>query len=195
MLKPLVTFILMLIGVSVFSQNDGTFKIRGVVVSAYSGAPITDAYIQYARNTSVLTDSLGRFTVPPLSAGRHTLSFSALGYEAKDTTITLADAEQEIVWVIRTTTCNRFSQQVALQDIRKGKPMLLLQGGIAPVVYRTDKHFMKKFKVSLFDFGCDASEKLDCILSYNQTVFEYLDKQHGKKWRKEVRPDIIGLKE
>ena len=44
------------------------------------------------------------------------------------------------------------------------------------------------------EFGCEAVA-WESLYEYNRTVFEYLDKKYGKKWRKKIRQDIVGLKE
>lgn len=70
---------------------------------------------------------------------------------------------------------------------------LLLQGGIAPVIYTTDEAFENKYGVYYYDFGCTAPDK-KCIIRYNQRVFEYLTSTFGKGWKKQIRKDVIGLR-
>lgn len=139
-------------------------------------------------------DSSGRFTLYSLSPGQYTLSFSAFGYDSKDTIITISGADiNNLTWTIY-TDCWKYSKEKALKDIQADTPAILLQGGIAPVVYTTDKSFEKKYNVTFLDFGCVAADRKECLIAYNKTIFEYLDKTFGKKWRKEIRKDAIGLK-
>ena len=82
--------------------------------------------------------------------------------------------------------------KIAKSDINKGVFCLFVQGGIAPIVYKEDLEFEKKYNVNISDFGCTGvNEKISS--AYNQEVFKFLDKKYGKKWRKELRKDIIGF--
>ena len=85
------------------------------------------------------------------------------------------------------------AQKLAQTDIDKGIPFLLLQSGIAPVIYTTDSLFENKFKVYYYEKGCTGPD-YEMMKAYNQTVFEFMDIEYGKKWRKSVRKDVIGLK-
>ena len=79
-------------------------------------------------------------------------------------------------------------------DSMNGNIFLLLQGGIVPVVNVTDKHFEQKYEVHYFDFGC-ISPNDDCIKKYNFQVLDYLNSNHPKEWKNEIRKDVIGFKE
>jgi hypothetical protein len=79
-------------------------------------------------------------------------------------------------------------------DIKSKTIFLFLQGGIEPIVYSTDKKFEKKYGIYFQDFGC-ISPNYKCIIKYNYKVFDYLTMKYGEKWKKEIREDVIGLKE
>ena len=85
------------------------------------------------------------------------------------------------------------AKNLARQDIDKGTPFLLLQSGIAPVVYTTDSIFENKFRVYYYEQGCTVPDN-DLMKAYNIEIFKYLDEQFGKKWRKSIRKDVIGFK-
>ena len=87
-----------------------------------------------------------------------------------------------------------FGREKALNDIQNKNPSILMQGGIVSVVKASDKDFEKKYKVSFWDFGCVVSDDIECLIAYNKTIFEYLDKTFGKVWRKEIRKDVIGFR-
>lgn len=89
--------------------------------------------------------------------------------------------------------CQRFSREKALNDIEAKKPTILLQGGIVSVIKIADRDFEKKYKIPFRDLGCVVPDKIECLIAYNKTIFEYLDKINGKEWRKEIRKDAIGL--
>lgn len=89
--------------------------------------------------------------------------------------------------------CQRYSREKALNDIQSKKSSILLQGGIVSVIKISDKSFERKYKISFTDLGCVVPDKIECLISYNKTIFEYLDKTYGQEWRKEIRKDAIGL--
>lgn len=176
-----------------FAQGADTLKISGKVISANSGEGIPDATIMITRTKGIKCDSLGHFTIENLSEGQHKLSFSAFGYDNKDTLLSISGKDiSDFTWTIY-TDCSQFSIERALRDIQAKKPLILLQGGIAPVVYTTDKAFESSYKIFYNDFGCVAGDRQECLIAYNKTIFDYLDKTYGKKWRKEIRKDAIGL--
>ena len=89
--------------------------------------------------------------------------------------------------------CDKVNQ-LFKKDLERKTIFLLLQGGEAPIVYTTDKDFENKYRVYYYDYGCIAPDQ-ECLKRYNYLAFAYLTKTFGKKWRYEVRKDIIGLKE
>jgi hypothetical protein len=194
MFKLFTTFCFTVLSVFVFGQSVETFKVSGIVISANSGEPIPDGVIMISRTQGYRCDSFGRFILYNLPKGQHKLSFSAFGYNSKDTVVTVTNADiYDIRWTIY-TDCWNYNKEKALKDIQSNRPAILLQSGIAPVVYTADKDFEERYKVTFYDFGCVAADRQECLTAYNKIVFEYLDKTYGKKWRREIRRDAIGLK-
>lgn len=90
-------------------------------------------------------------------------------------------------------TCEEINEWIKA-DFNNKNVYLFLQGGIAPVEYTTDKEFENEYGIYFYDFGCvPLSEK--CVIEYNSRVFDYLTKEYGKKWKREIRDDVIGFKE
>ncbi|HYG38311.1 MAG TPA: hypothetical protein VD908_06825 [Cytophagales bacterium] len=85
------------------------------------------------------------------------------------------------------------AQELAQADIDKGTPFLLLQSGIAPFTHATDGIFENDFKVYYYEQGC-TGPGYEMMKAYNQVIFKYLDENYGKKWRKSIRKDVIGVK-
>jgi hypothetical protein len=135
-----------------------------------------------------ITDSSGLFKITGLTKGRYYLVNSALDI---DTPFSIPK-QSENVLIVNVSPCN-FGSAKAQKDIKAGKPMLLLSGGIAPVSSPGEDHFEKKYTVKYHDFG-DTPQKVKCSIAYNKVVFAFLDKKFGKSWRKDARGDVIGLK-
>ena len=85
------------------------------------------------------------------------------------------------------------AQELAKTDIEKGIPFLLIQSGIAPVVYTTDSVFENRFKAYYYEQGCTGPDS-ELMKAYNIEVFTFLDKEYGKQWRKSIRQDVIRFK-
>ncbi|WP_148044347.1 FEKKY domain-containing protein [Sinomicrobium pectinilyticum] len=85
------------------------------------------------------------------------------------------------------------ARQLAESDIKNGTPFLLLMGGIAPVMVETDPEFEKKYGIFFYEYGCTGPDD-KMLTAYNETVFDFLTDTFGKKWMREVRDDVIGLK-
>ena len=91
---------------------------------------------------------------------------------------------------LRTKNCTEVAS-LAQKDIDDNKISIFVQGGIAPMVYKSDGVFEKKYELQYFDLGCIGN---NCAEVYNQTIFDYLTKTHGKNWIKTIRKDVVGLK-
>jgi len=87
-----------------------------------------------------------------------------------------------------------YNQYGRLNDIGKGEMKLLLPGGIVSTPkLPNDFAFEKKYNVTFLSRGCIRFSE-DNESEYNYGIFKYLDEKHGKGWRKEIRQDVIGLK-
>ena len=89
--------------------------------------------------------------------------------------------------------CNE-AVDLANIDINNGQPIILLAGGIAPVEFKTDVDFEKKFKVYFHDYGCIQPLEI-CMKKYNWKIFDFLNEKYGKKWQKEIRKDAVGFEQ
>ena len=89
-------------------------------------------------------------------------------------------------------TTKKEAIELAKNDIKKGIPFILLQSGLGAVVYTTDSIFESKFKAYYFEKGCVAPD-YELMKTYNFVIFDFLTDSYGKKWRREIRKDAIGL--
>lgn len=71
---------------------------------------------------------------------------------------------------------------------------MLLQSGLAQVIYNSDKDFEKMYGVLFHDEGCTSLMSRAFMEAYNVVIFDFITEAHGKKWIKEVRSDVIGFK-
>ncbi len=83
---------------------------------------------------------------------------------------------------------------LAKKDIYNNMILLLLQSGEAPVTYTTDDLFEEKFQAKYLESGC-IGPTLRFAKEYNLLIFKYLSHKYGKKWMKDIRKDVPGLKE
>jgi hypothetical protein len=83
--------------------------------------------------------------------------------------------------------------RLAATDIRQGKPRLLLQGGIAPVVHASDSIFENKYGLRYEDAGCTGPAPA-LSAAYDTTVFRWLENSYGRQWQQDVRKDVLGYR-
>ncbi|MCX2477237.1 hypothetical protein OQZ33_23085 [Pedobacter sp. MC2016-05] len=82
---------------------------------------------------------------------------------------------------------------LANADIIEGIRFLLLKSGISPVVLARDEKFQQDYKIFYYESGCAGpNEKI--AIEYNRVMFKHLTQAYGKKWLKNVRKDVLGLK-
>jgi hypothetical protein len=142
---------------------------------------------------ATFSDSLGHFKLNEVKSGEYKISFSGFGYQKSDTTITIKDHSIDNLKICVTVNSCNINEIRAEQDIKNGKIKLLIVSSIAPIYYKNQHDFEKKFKIEYLDYGDTIPSALECITLYNKTIFRYLDAKYGKLWRLEVRQDVIGL--
>lgn len=79
-------------------------------------------------------------------------------------------------------------------DVKNNSIFLFLVSGINSVTHEKDDIFENKYQIYYKDFGC-ISPSNECMIQYNQRVFEFLNKKFGNEWLKEICEDVIGFKE
>lgn len=191
----LLTYFITLITSLTYSEVGDTYTLTGIIISSVTNKPIPFGTIEVSQTKGYKVDGSGKFTIYGLTKGKHKIVLSAFGYGKKDTIITINDTDViDFRWPIY-TDCQGYSKESALKDIKSKKPKLLLQGGIAPIILSSDKIFSEKYNIRFYDLGCVAYDPQECLIAYNVTMFQYLDKLYGKKWREEIRKDVIGFRQ
>jgi hypothetical protein len=84
--------------------------------------------------------------------------------------------------------------RLADQDISAGHLFLILQSGIAPVVYTSDSTFCEDFGIKYWEEGCSGPHYV-CMRAYNRQMFAHLTALYGKVWQRTVRHDVAGYKD
>ncbi|WP_462265141.1 FEKKY domain-containing protein [Mucilaginibacter sp.] len=138
--------------------------------------------------TTQHSDSLGRFTFESLANGQYHL----MNKDYKLDTLFIIKGRSIDLFAIQLNVCEVDANQ-ADWGIQHGKIRLLLAGGISPVYYHGQEVFEKKYHLRYEDYGC-TPPKQTCMVAYDRAIFNYLDKQYGKRWRKEVRKDVVGYR-
>jgi len=78
-------------------------------------------------------------------------------------------------------------------EINSNTKTIYVLGGIASVITKEDLAFAKKYNIQFYDFGCIAPTNFEEYEVKNSLVFEFLDKNYGKQWQKEIKPSVLGF--
>lgn len=188
-------FLLLFLSNLIHSQNaSNDFSISGnvkVLVKNEYVTPKNVFIVLSPGNQTAVVDSLGNYKLDHLKSGHYIIKELSYNKTPKEYNIELIDKSIEDFNLTIIADCE-VNQEIAEIDIKFNKPRLLIIGGIAPVIYKNQEKFQKKYKIEYFDFGCVSPDE-ECIKLYNKFIFKYLDTKFGQKWRKEVRKDVVGL--
>lgn len=100
----------------------------------------------------------------------------------------IAETERHFGW-----NDDAYSAKIAKDKWHSCEAKLLLQGGIAPVVYAGQEQFTRKYGVDYHDLGCMAYCSDKQMAEYNTVIMDYLTVNYGSEWRKDVRKDVPGV--
>lgn len=100
----------------------------------------------------------------------------------------IAETERHFGW-----NDDAYSANIAKDKWQSGEAKLLLQGGVASVVYAGQEQFSRKYGVDYDDFGCMAYCSDKQMAEYNTVIMDYLTVNYGSEWRKYVRKDVPGV--
>lgn len=154
-----------------------------------------------------LTNSTGCFRIKGLEAGTYHLKAEYVGLDPCDTVITLPSQHNDTLRMVLPLWYDYIlkydcSPELSKENILKGHPKLRLVIPEEQEQKIRTHFFWKKYGVSYDVFyPLKKDGTLDCYLgvpnhlltTYNQVVFDYLDKKFGTSWRKEAPKGIFGL--
>jgi hypothetical protein len=194
-MKKLFLTILFINSIIGFSQEENEILIKGIVLSEVNGKPLENVFVIYkSKGLSSETNDKGEFEYKYRIREKNiveTIQLFASGYENLDTIIQVGKPGK---YIFNFVLKPRFglNRDKALEDIKNGEINILESSGIVPVLHKSDSKFAKKYNLHFTDYGCEPIS-WESLYEYNKTVFEYLDKKYGTKWRNKIRKDIIGL--
>ena len=182
-----------------YSQNN----IKGSVKDVRTSDVIPFANVTLSNGKEILTqtDLDGRFEFQNIETDNVSLTVSYVGYYPFDSIIKFdAKINELIIKLVPDSTTNyeifisSYNKQGALKDIEKGNIKLLLPGGIvgSPEL-PNDSIFEEKYNLTFISQGCVRFPE-ENETEYNLEIFKYLDEKYETDWRKEIRTDVIGLK-
>lgn len=127
------------------------------------------------------------------------LLFGAFQIEAQERSLTEEERQAKLDSIIaKTERCfawndDAYSVKTAKEKWLSDDAKLLLQGGIAPVVYIGQEEFAKRYGVDYDDFGCIANCSGAQMAKYNTAIMDCLTAKFSKGWRDYIRKDVPGL--
>ena len=168
--------------------------------------PLTNSNLSFLElpQQGWLTDSTGCFQINNLRKGTYHLKAEFVGLVPCDTLIDLTEHTDTLRLVLplwyEYISKYKCSPELSRANIRKGHPYikLIIPEGKEKEV--RNHPFWEKYGVSYDSYYLLRKDgHLDCYLgvpnfmlaAYNQEVFDYLDAQYGKIWRREVPNEIL----
>ena len=148
-------------------------------------------------------DSTGSFYFDSLHAGQYRLIMQCSGYLTLDTLVDIERCTSDFSFYVKPHSNaeskyiahSEFNASGARRDIENNNIRILLPGGlIQETTNANDSLFEQKYHVRFISQGCVRLPGEDQH-AYNQKIFNYLDKHYGRRWRREIRQDVIGLKQ
>lgn len=178
-----------------YSQENEKYIIAGKILALHGtkSYPVSESVIDFNGVQSGLEESndKGEFRLQNLKCGVYKIKFIS-DYGELDTTIIIENKNILNLNIIFVSKCE-IDAEIANLDLMNKTPRLLIFGGIAPTEVYGQEKFEKKFGVEYYSYGCIAPA-YECVLEYNQVIFDFLTNKYGKKWKRGVRKDVVGIK-
>jgi len=191
-LNIIILFTLLLLNKISYTQNS---SLIGKLVDENNDiilfAPINYEYLEISGK--VKSNENGYFIIKNLKKGEKIrLKITPLGLSTIDTIITISSDTIKFIFKLPCILDGQqINKELAKKDISNNKIRIIINGGIAPTFYKNDYNFEKKYHVKFWTSGCQPPISNKCKSEYNKIVFNYLDKNYGENWRKEIRKDVL----
>ena len=125
-MKRLAFLAVLVAALTTFAQAQTTQTIRGQVTDVASGEPMTGATIMVDGQTDMATvsDADGRFAIPKVPVGRHTVRVSFVGYEPLELKEQLLSSGKEMVLDLKMTeSISTLDEVVVKPQVNKQLPL------------------------------------------------------------------------
>ncbi len=119
------------------AQTNNEFLFIGQVKNSITQQPLEYLKISLNDLKYKLTDEEGLFSFDNLKKGKYNLQIKNQNKILVDTTLIIDKNIFDLTFYVK-LQCSKFNNIKALKDIKNGTPLLLLKGGVAPVIYSTD---------------------------------------------------------
>jgi len=152
---------------------------------------------------STYSDYMGSLHFDSLLAGQYQVEIVHPDYQIFDTLIDIKRCTSDFTFYLKPLSDSaayywahsEFNAGGAQRDIENNNMLVLLPGGLIQLTTTaSDSLFEQKYHVRFLSQGCARRPDED-EQAYNHEVFNYLDQQYGRRWRREIRQDAIGLKQ
>lgn len=197
-MRIIIILLILSFSISVsFSQENETenYFIEGKIIALHGikSYPVAESLIELTGKQNGLEESNddGEFRFSDLKSGEYKIRFIC-SYGELDTIIKIENENIKDLNIAFISDCE-IDAEIAKLDLKNKSPKLLIYGGIAPTEVYGQEKFEEKYGVEYFSYGCIAPA-YECVLEYNQVIFDFLTGKYGKKWRREVRKDVVGIK-
>ncbi|HBG69366.1 MAG: hypothetical protein A2W93_16065 [Bacteroidetes bacterium GWF2_43_63] len=188
----------------VFAQD--TFVLKGKAINAGTLEPVPFVLVTMEgmeMHTHQYSGFDGEFIFENLLPGNYRLYGQYFHFYKFDTALTVTgNIEQFILPQVRDSSLgeywlypSHYNSQGAISDIENNTMRIILEinGARDYSLSAKDTLFENKYHIEYWFEGCEVLPQQDNV-GYNREIFRYLDQQYGKRWRKSIRKDAIGLK-
>ena len=92
-------------------------------------------------------------------------------------------------------TIEIYSSKYVSENLNQNQKIIYVLGGIASIYTKEDIEFEKKYNVKYYDFGCIAPTNFEEYEAKNNKVFDWLSREFGDNWQKEIKVSSMGFSE
>ena len=92
-------------------------------------------------------------------------------------------------------TIEIYSNQYVSENLNQNQKIIYVLGGIASIYTKEDIEFEKKYNIKYYDFDCIAPTNFEEYEVKNKKVFDWLSKEFGENWQKEIKSSSMGFSE
>lgn len=175
------------------TNPDCGFYIKGKVVAVLGNIVLTNTkpiiIITGAKREFYELNDDGEFAIMNLYSG--TYKFEIISdFGTIDTSLQIENSSIDNLIFKFLSICPKNGDS-AIIDIKQNQPKLLIY---SEAIYYNQHEFEIKYGIEYILYGDDQPPPKECAEDYNRVIFKYLTSKFGRKWKKEVRPDVAGLK-